>query len=201
MLQLKIIFYTFIFCVPLFCFSQKRQTSEFGKPSEGDFALKIYEKDTTAAAVVLFEQGYYYYDAVGSNIKLIKEVYKKIKVFDSKQIDYGVIDIPLFTSEDNIEKVSGFAARTHNGKAMSIVKSDATFLISDPEIGNVFRMILPDVTDGTIIEFSYKIVSPFLFNFYGWEFQGEIPKIYSEFLFKIPLAFQFNNVLYGNQSL
>lgn len=198
---LKIVFYTITFCIPLFCFSQKRQTSEFGKPSESEFALKFYDKDTTAAAVVLFEQGYYYYEAVGGKIKLVKEVYKKIKVFDSKQIDYGVIDIPLFTSEDDIEKVSGIAARTHNGKAVSIMDSDAAFLFSDREIGTVFRMVLPNVRDGSIIEFAYKIVSPFLFNFYGWEFQGEIPKTYSEFIFKIPLAFQFNNVLYGKQPL
>ncbi len=184
-----------------FLYSQEREIAEFREPSESDFALTVYEKDSTAAAVVLYEQGYYYYDAVGDYIKLIKEVHRKIKVFDSKKFEGGTVDIPLFFSDETSEKLAGYSGWTHNGKAKSKVDADAVFITSDPEIGKVFRMVFPNVKDGSIIEYVYKIESPFLFNFYGWEFQGELPKIYSEFLFKIPIAFQFNNVLYGNQKL
>ena len=184
-----------------FLYSQERETAEFREPSESDFALAVYEKDTTAAAVVLYEQGYYHYDAVGDYIKLIKEVHRKIKVFDSKKFVGGTVDIPLFFSDETSEKLAGYSGWTHNGKAKSKVDADAVFITSDPEIGKVFRMVFPNVKDGSIIEYVYKIESPFLFNFYGWEFQGELPKIYSEFLFKIPIDFQFNNVLYGNQKL
>ncbi|UCA54961.1 DUF3857 and transglutaminase domain-containing protein [Aequorivita sp. F7] len=184
-----------------FLYSQEREIAEFREPSESDFALTVYEKDSTAAAVVLYEQGYYYYNTVGDYIKLIKEVHRKIKVFDSKKFEGGTVDIPLFFSDETSEKLAGYSGWTHNGKAKSKVDADAVFITSDPEIGKVFRMVFPNVKDGSIIEYVYKIESPFLFNFYGWEFQGELPKIYSEFLFKIPIAFQFNNVLYGNQKL
>ncbi|WP_139856256.1 DUF3857 domain-containing protein [Aequorivita sinensis] len=182
-------------------FSQERLEAKFGEPSKSDFALKMYEKDTTAAAVVLYEQGYYYYDAVGDHIKLIKEVHRKIKIFDSKSYDFGTQEIPLYSSDEDSEKVKNFMAWTYNGNIKTKVSSDAVFITSDPEFGKVFKIIFPNVTNGSIIEYVYKIESPFLFNFYGWHFQGMLPKIYSEFLFKIPLKFQFNKVLYGKQSL
>src|SRR5690606_12009678 len=72
---------------------------------------------------------------------------------------------------------------------------------SDPEIGRIFKIAFPNVKDGSVLEYIYRVESPFLFNFYGWEFQGKLPKIYSEFLFKIPGTFKFNNVLYGKQPL
>lgn len=195
----------FLFLVVALCtcflYAQKRQTAEFGQLSPNDISLKIYEKDTTANAVVLYEQGYYYYDAVGDNIKLIKEVHRKIKVFDSKKFEGGTIDIPLFTSDETSEKMAGYRAITHNGKVKTIVDKDAVFITSAPEIGKIFRIIFPNIKDESILEYYYKIESPFLFNFYGWEFQSQLPKIYSEFLFKIPIEYQFNNVLYGNQPL
>lgn len=201
MTQRAILLFILFICFTFFSFSQERLKADFGEPSESDFALKVYEKDSTAAAVVLFEQGYYYFGAVGDNIKLIKEVHRKIKVLDTKRFEYGTLDIPLFVSNETSEKVTRYNAWTHNGKAKTKVTSDAIFITSVPEIGKVCRIVFPNVKDGSIIEYVYRIESPFLFNFYGWEFQGEIPKIYSEFLFKIPIDFQFNNVLYGRQSL
>ncbi|WGF91270.1 transglutaminase domain-containing protein [Aequorivita marisscotiae] len=181
--------------------SQERQKAVFGKPTESELAMKFYEKDTTANAVVLYEQGYYYYAAVGDYIKLIKEVHRKIKIFDSQTRDYGTVEIPLFSSDGTREKVKGFSAWTYNGNTKRKVSSDAIFITSEPEIGSVCKIVFPNVTDGSVIEYVYKLESPFLFNFYGWHFQDELPKIYSEFLFKIPLEYQFENILYGNQSL
>ena len=182
-------------------FSQERQTAEFGKPSESDFALNNYEKDSTAAAVVLFEQGYYSFEKVGNGIKLVKQVHTKIKVFDSKNFDGGTVDIPLYVTDEMSEKVTGYRALIHNVNSIIAVTKEAVFLTTIPSTGPVFRIVFPNVKDGSILEYAYRIESPFLFNFDGWDFQGEYPKIYSEFQFKIPLEFQFNNVLYGNLPL
>ena len=190
-----------IICSSCLSFSQERQIAEFGKPSDSDFSLKIYDKDTTAAAVVLFEQGYYYFDKVGNTIKLIKQVHSKIKVFDSKKFDGGTVDIPLLFSEGVSEKVTGYRALIHNNHMKTNIDKNAVFIASDDNVGPVLRMVFPNVKDGSILEYIYKIESPFLFNFYGWEFQGNLPKIYSEFMFKIPIDFQFNNILYGDQPL
>src|SRR5690606_17570605 len=169
--------------------------------SPNDISLTVYEKDSSATAVVLYEQGYYRYDAVGNQIKLIKEVHRKIKVLDSKKFDESTVEIPLTFSDEESEIVKGYRAMTHNGNAKSIVDKDAVFVSSDPEIGKIFKIAFPNVKDGSVLEYIYSVESSLLFNFYGCEFQGKLPKIYSEFLFKIPGTFKFNNVLYGKQPL
>ncbi|MCZ4319691.1 hypothetical protein O4H26_11875 [Aequorivita viscosa] len=191
---------TFLFSLSS-TYSQERRTAKFGEPTESELAMNIYEKDTTAAAVVLYEQGYYYYDAVGDYIKLIKEVHRKIKVFNSKSFEYGTVEIPLFSLDGTREKVKNLNAWTYNGNIKTRVTSDAVFITSDPGIGTVCKVVFPNVSNGSIIEYVYKIESPFLFNFYGWHFQSDLPKIYSEFLFKIPIEYQFENVLYGKHPL
>lgn len=190
-----------IFFLSFSAISQPKPTSEFGNPTQSDFDLHVYEKDSTAAAVVIYERGYYYYDDVGGKVKLIKYVYRKIKVFDSKRFAAGTVIIPLLVQDGMAEKFSRYNAWTYNGTKKSKIMSDAIFITSAPGIGRVGKIVLPNIHDGTIIEYVYKIESPFLFNFDGWDFQGELPKMYSEFIFKIPLALQFNNVLYGDQPL
>lgn len=197
----KIISFTLFFFCAFFSFSQERQKAIFGKPSESDFALKIYEKDTTAAAVVLFEQGHYEFETVGDYIRLIKYVYRKVKVFDKKKYKGGTVDIPLFSSNSNSERLTKYNALTHNGSIKTYVSSDAIFITTKPDVGKVCRIVFPNVKDQSIIEYFYKIESPFFFNFDGWEFQGELPKIYSEFISKIPGNFRYKKVMYGNHEL
>ncbi len=195
-----ILFLTFTFST-LNCIGQERPTSEFGLIFPTEESLKIYEPDTTAAAVVLYEQGHYYYKDVGGSFFLYKEVYKKIKVFNAQQADLGVIDIPIYTSEDSSEMINGFRAQVHNGKMRTILSEDAVFVTRDADIGPVFRMIMPNVQDGSIIEYAYRIKSNALFNLDSWYFQDEIPKIYSELIVKIPSEIRFRNIVYGSQAL
>lgn len=182
-------------------FSQPRHTAEFGKPSERELSLKVYENDTTAAAVVLFEQGYYEFETVGNHIRLIKNVYRKVKIFDSKKYDGGTVNIPLLVSDGRSEKVTKYNALTHNGPIKTYVSTDAIFVTSAPGIGKVCRIVFPNVTDGSIIEYTYRLESPFFFNFNGWEFQGELPKLYSEFIGKIAGNYRYKSVMYGKHPL
>ncbi|MCB0452617.1 MAG: hypothetical protein KDC94_06935 [Aequorivita sp.] len=194
-------FFSLLLFKTFFSFSQERQTAEFGKPSESDFALKIYEKDTTAAAVILFEQGYYEFEIVGDYIRLIKNVFRKVKVFDSKRFDGGTVDIPLLVANGTSERVTRYNALTHNGPIKTYVAADAIFVTNEKHIGKVCRIVFPNVKNGSIIEYTYRLESPFFFNFNGWEFQGDLPKIYSEFVSKIPGNFNYNQVLYGSQKI
>lgn len=197
----QIILFALLLCSTLFSFSQERQTAEFGKPTESDFELQIYEKDSTAAAVVLFEQGYFQFETVGDYIKLIKNVYRKVKIFDSKQFNGGSVDIPLLVSDGTSEKVTRYNALTHNGTVKTYVSTDAIFVTSIPEVGRVCRIVFPNVKNGSIIEYTYRLESPFFFNLNGWEFQGDLPKIYSEFISNLAGNYRYKSVIYGNHPL
>src|SRR5690606_10340833 len=46
-----------------------------------------------------------------------------------------------------------------------------------------------------------ELESPFIFNFRSWEFQWDIPKIYSEYVAIIPSIYSYNVTLVGFQKL
>lgn len=60
---------------------------------------------------------------------------------------------------------------------------------------------MPNLKDGCVIEYTYKLVSPFIFNFKTWSFQSDIPKVYSEYIAHIPAVYNYNVVLRGGIKL
>ena len=63
------------------------------------------------------------------------------------------------------------------------------------------KFTLPKVKNGSIIEYTYTIQSPYFFNFTGWYFQSDIPKIYSELHSLIPGNWKYNKRLIGYKKL
>jgi len=61
-------------------FSQKKFT--FGELSAEDLAFTSFAGDKDAHAVVLLDQGDYYFDIIRDRILLVKEYHSKIKILD-----------------------------------------------------------------------------------------------------------------------
>jgi len=51
---------------------------------------------------------------------------------------------------------------------------------------------LPNIKEGSVLEYSYIIESDFIFNLRGWYFQSVIPKVYSEYHAVIPAFWVYN---------
>ena len=54
---------------------------------------------------------------------------------------------------------------------------------------------------GSVLEYTYEIQSPFFFNLNGWDFQSDIPKVYTEYTAKIPGNWKYNRRLSGKLQL
>lgn len=182
-------------------FSQERETAIFGEPSPADFALKSYPQDPEAAGVVLFESGKNYFDLVDDYVNLIKEVHVKIKVFNASKFDQATIEIPYYNEKNNNENVSKITAITHNGSIKTYLKSSDIFDTDQNVYWSTKKFTFPNVKDGSILEYTYRIESGHYSNFGGWAFQGPLPVIYSEFHTELPGNFKYNRTLYGNRKL
>ena len=173
----------------------------FGKLSATEKAYKAYEKDSTVHAVVLYERGDNYFKVVDNRIRLFKEYHVKIKILDENGFGEGKISIPFYHNESASEKIIEIRAITHNGLTALNVMPDQFFEndISEKWTEKVFTF--PKLQKGSIIEYYYKLSSPFIYNFNGWAFQSSIPKVYSEFNATIPGYYQYNRSLNGNLKL
>ena len=178
------------------------QTSEdFGKLSNMEKSLQVYEKDPTANAIVLYEKGNNYFKVIDQSIRLVKEYHIKIKILNENGFDVGTISIPYYHNGRTTEKITKIKAVTHIGDNQYYILPEQIFTTDLSEKWKETRFTFPKLQEGCILEYSYTLTSPYIYNFNGWDFQSPIPKVYSEFNATIPGYYRYNRNLNGNLPL
>lgn len=176
---------------------------KFGDVSMEELSMKRYDLDSSSAAVVLADFGEVYIDV--STVKLIFERTTRIKILTKEGLDQANIEIPLFHSNSAKEKVSNLKAVTYNLESGKIVSTKmAGSAVFEERINKYFdnqKFTLPNVKEGSVIEYTYKIYSDFIDNFPNWEFQREIPTVWSEYRAHIPEFFIFEMYTQGYVSV
>ena len=182
------------------------QDFTFGKPTPQEFNLKQYDKDTTANAVVLKEYGNAYIS--NNDLNLIFEYHVRIKIFNSKAFRTGNIEIVLKKPEPNtfekIRDIKGITFYPDENNLIQTSSLESKQIFKESKAGkyhDLVKFAMPNLKDDCIIEYSYVLESPFLFNFRTWEFQSDVPKIRSEFCGHIPAVYNYNIVLRGGLEL
>ncbi|MFK7813000.1 MAG: DUF3857 domain-containing protein [Maribacter sp.] len=193
-LLLVLIFFSFSFA-----FSQMPDT--FSKLSESEKNLTSYEKDPEANAIVLYERGDNYFKVIDRYVRLVKEYHVKIKILNEKGFNEATINIALRKGDNSSEKLKKIKAVTHNGDKQFYVQKSEIYAKDIHEYRTDHSFTFPKLEKGSIIEYKYTIVSPYIFNFRGWDFQSDIPKLYSEFNAKIPGNYRYNRTLVGDLEL
>jgi hypothetical protein len=175
---------------------------EFGKYSNEEFELKKYAPDPSAEAVVIYDIGTSYFTRVGDGeFELTFERTMKIKVFTKAGLKYAQIEIPFYEGNEGYEKISDLQGNTYNYESGAIrtthLNPDNTFNETVNQHWKVKKIAMPDVKEGSVFEVSYRISSPYLFNFRSWDFQSGIPTIYSEYLTKMNPFYEYSYILQG----
>lgn len=182
------------------------QDFQFGQHNLEDLDLKKYATDTTANAVVLREFGTARISS-GSRTPLIFDYHVRIKIFNSKGFDQGDVVIPVYkTDNDRFESVSQIKAVTisqdENGNiTRTPLDEKKVYKENKNKHWDHVKFAMPNMRDGCIIEYSYQLESPYVFNFRSWIFQWDIPKMYSEYIASIPAVYNYNVTLKGGQPL
>ncbi|MFK5878851.1 MAG: DUF3857 domain-containing protein [Flavobacteriaceae bacterium] len=198
----KIVTILLLFSFCYLSYSQKKNDDyEFGKVTQEELDLTIYEKDTTANAVVLYEYGSSKFIEKGSSIILQTTHYKKVKIFNAAGYKNATIKIKLYYNDRSKEHVNKIKGVTHNGTQVSKLKKSEIFKTKLSDRYNQTSFTLPNVHDGSVIEYYYVVETPFFFRLKGWNFQSSIPKVESVFNAKIPGKFLYNRKMVGTLKL
>lgn len=177
----------------------------FGKVSMEEMTMKNYPVDTSASAVILKEYGFAW---ISDEYKVILERHVKMKVFTEAGKDKVDIFIYLnrngtVTSDEEI--LSAIQAATYNLEGSSIQKTtlDPKSVIVEKTTRDLktIKVVFPKVKAGSVVELTYRTESPYLYLFKTWNFQHDIPTLYSEFWSKIPANFNYNMTLRGTHPL
>ncbi|WP_378185531.1 transglutaminase domain-containing protein [Aquimarina sp. W85] len=145
------------------------QNYKFGKVSKEELLEKSYKIDSTANAVVLYESRKIKFQYSQENgFQLITEVYKRIKLYNKKGFDEASEHIYLYRNNSDKEELNGLRAVTYsliNGEIVETkLKKDKIFKNEYSEHYNEVKFTMPLLHEGSVIEYKYKIVSPFARN-------------------------------------
>lgn len=169
-----------------------------GKVTDYELKLKRYDTDTTAHAVVLYENTdfrYEYSTSVGFfQLECYYEV--KIKVLDDEGASWGDVAISYYDGgHGKREVVSRITATSYNLEGnKTVAKSVGRKEIHKEEVSEnryLTKFSIPDVKAGTVLEYSYRITSDFYYDMPVLRFQRSIPIRYKEAKVSVPEYFDF----------
>lgn len=194
------LFFCFLFISATLPASGQDGDFPFGNVTYRELGMKNYPKDTSAIAVVLNEFGQAYFDN-DNEYNLMFEYHVRIKIFKKEALDYANLEIPLMKSGSSSEILRSIQASsfTFDNGSMRETKADTKSVFTEElsKRWQLKKIAIPNVREGSVIEFKYTIESPFSYNFRPWEFQSEIPKMRSEYWAVIPANYLYNITLKG----
>ncbi|SFW44074.1 DUF3857 domain-containing protein [Cellulophaga fucicola] len=173
------------------------QDFDFGKVSVEELQEKIHPIDSSASAAYLYKHKKCYFRYLdNSGFELVTEVYERIKIYNKEGYDFATKAIPLYkASQGNREKIIGLKAVTYNLVGNKIeeskLKKDGVFDSEVSEFYDQTKFTMPNIKDGSVIEYRYKINSPFIFNVDEFIFQHSIPVNKLESSFSSPEYFNY----------
>jgi Domain of Unknown Function with PDB structure (DUF3858)/Domain of Unknown Function with PDB structure (DUF3857)/Transglutaminase-like superfamily len=173
--------------------SQEKAPIQFGRITQQDFDLpnsKVIDSNTDA--VIIADIGTTSFE--GNKMGWVSYIFKRqtrIKILNKKAFDLATVEIPLYSKDENSEKLKDLIASTFNIENGRVVESKLAKkeLYEDKHDKNHFvkKFTLPALKEGSIIEYSYTIHSDFTFNLPEWEFQYIThPCLWSEYEVTIP---------------
>ncbi|WP_293309787.1 DUF3858 domain-containing protein [Pedobacter sp. UBA5917] len=171
---------------------------KFGKIAPAEFETKVSGRDSSASAIKLFDVGECYFEISPSSSGFIYvfERHIRYKILNKNGYDLANFKVELYKSSGSAkEDLNYMDAATYNmvdGKMVtSKLNKDAKFTEEFNKNYVIKKFALPNVKEGSIIEFKYRIKSDFIFTLRGWKFQSSVPTLWSEYNVRIPEYFNY----------
>ena len=203
--------YIAFFCVWICCipFVLAQDKFKFGEVPEDLLKMTVYDKDSTASALVIYEKKdvYYNYSSVSSDFELISDYTIRIKILTAEGVEQANVNIPFYkgnnsASSEDISGLTGWTYNLDNGKVVKEkLSKDYVFTENVTENFKRMKFALPAVKAGSVIEYKYSLKSPYYSFPQNFRFQRSIPVKYSCFKISIPEYFVFNRETKGYEPI
>ena len=192
---------TLLFAFVMITKSAFSQTNELGKVTLDELKETKHKKDTSAVASIIFQKGKsYFIYSINEGFMTVTEVEAKIKIFKKDGYDWANKTVAIYTPGQDNERIEFSKAISYNLVDGKIVKTklqkEGEFKEKTNKFTTLAKITMPAVKEGTIIEYAYKITSPY-YSLPEWNFQYSIPVDYSEFTTGIPEYYYFNTFSKG----
>ncbi|PKB17230.1 DUF3857 domain-containing protein [Flavobacterium sp. 5] len=182
----------------------KGQNFEIGKVSIAELKEKQHPRDTSAVAAILFKNGKTNFDYNRDRgFTAITQVTIRIKIYKKEGYDWANFTVPYYVGYENYSDdiVEFSSAATYNLVNGSIVKTklnnEGSFKKNVNKYWNEATITLPNVKEGSVIEFKYVLKTENIVKFPAFYFQEKIPVNSAEYTTNIPSFFTYKPIQIG----
>nr|WP_315198329.1 DUF3857 domain-containing protein [uncultured Flavobacterium sp.] len=180
------------------------QNFELGKVSIAELKEKQHPKDSSAVAAILFKNGKTRFEYTrDKGFVAITEVSMRIKIYKKEGYDWANFTVPYYVGYENYndDTVAFSSAVTYNLENGSIIKtklnSEGSFKKNVNEYWNEASITLPNVKEGSVLEFKYILNTENIVKFPVFYFQDKIPVNSAEYTTDIPYFFTYKPIQIG----
>jgi hypothetical protein len=178
-------------------FSQKFNLP-FGDIKSEELSNKPYKPDPGADAIIISDiaTATLNYN-IGFYVELERDV--RIRIVNSNGFDYANIEIP-YSTDDNLEGYRASTFNSKNGEKTETIIPKKNFILEKTStFSRTLKFNFPDVHEGSVIEYSYMIrLDNAVYDLVPWEFQSDIPEVFSSFKISYPEYFIYKNIISGS---
>ncbi len=172
------------------------QETKFGKVSKAELEEKFNPLDSATAATYLFKKRRTYFEyQSGDGFNLVTSIHNRIKIYNQDGFEYATKEVALYKNGSSKEKVTNLKAATFNLKdgkiEQSKLKKDGEFMVELSESWDQKSFTMPNISEGSVIEYKYELRSPFISNIDEFIFQHAIPVKHLEATMEAPEYFKF----------
>jgi len=144
------------------------QNYDYGKVSKAELEEQFHPTDSSASAAILYRNEDIRFTFNENNgFSQEREVTMRVKIYNKEGFEWATEKVLLYQGDNaNNEKVKGLKGQTFNLEANKIkkdkLKNDGIFEEEASEFFKVTSFTMPNVKEGSVIEYSYKLISPYL---------------------------------------
>ncbi|WP_160136881.1 transglutaminase domain-containing protein [Chryseobacterium sp. c4a] len=175
--------------------AQKHEFLNPPKFSDADLSKTKSLLDENAPAEILYKSVYFMIDNSTGNLH--KKYYYRVKVYDKdKAEDWLNLEVPLYQSGSDKEILGKFKAFTYNlenGTTVPVkVEKSSQYKSKENKYINLTKFAFPNVKNGSVLEYQYEVISPYLFNIPEFLIESDTPSLYTEYVLDAPINISYN---------
>ena len=176
---------------------QGRPSMKFGDVLPENFAPTVYALDSNANAIFLFDKGEVVFDEssrTNQGLDIIFEKHARIRLL--RKNAFGLASMVLSTNRKNgaspiIDNFKGATYNLEDGKVVATKLDKSNIFNEQSGELTLEKIAFPNVKEGSIIEYTFRIVYPGFTFMPPWTFQGDYPVLWSEYDISVPRLFDY----------
>ena len=176
--------------------------TRFGKVSREEIELSVYPADTSASALILYENTRLLLDFnAAGNFEVHTEKHVRIKILKEEGVDYGDVEMLSYDSQGLYENIRGIEVVTYNmedGKVES-TKMPKKYIFTE-DYNQSYKKVsfsAQEVRVGSVVEFKYETNSNIYWEIEDIYLQRDIPVNLTECTVRLSEMLTFNKKQLG----